>query len=534
MKRFCKLVAVLLVIVLLFTGCNADALRSWLLDMMGQTMVPFSQMEYTRPDMEDFRNKLNACTDGAKTDTDADALMDKVYALYDAYYLYYTNYKLANIYYYKDLKDTHWAEEYTFCLENSAEVDAGMDQLLYALADSKLKPQLEKDQFFGAGFFDAYAGGQSLWDEAFTKLMEQEMKLQNAYDALSAEAINYPFYTETFYSTVGAEMEQVLVDLIKVRKELARQAGYEDYLQFAYDFYYNRDYTPTQAMGYMEDVREELVALYEDIPSSVLITANKAWTESQMFSYVETTANNMGGIVQQAFATMKDGGYYDITYSPNKYNTSFETFLQYYYVPYVFVNPQGNASDPMTFAHEFGHFCNDYAATGTVCGIDVAEVFSQGMEYLSLFYADGGEALEELKLAGSLSTFVEQSAYAQFEHQLYLLEEPTVENIRALYARTAEDYGFGALSFDPREYISISHLYVAPMYIVSYVLSNDLAMQIYQAEDAAAGAGKKLLEENLTTEELSIIAFVKSAGLQDPFADGRVATLRDTFEKVLG
>jgi oligoendopeptidase F len=287
-------------------------------------------------------------------------------------------------------------------------------------------------------------------------------------------------------------------------------------------------------MGYMDDVREELVSLYADIPASVLATQNKVWTESQMFSYVESTANNMGGIIQQAFTVMKDGGYYDIAYGPNKYNASFETFLPYYYVPFVFVNPQGNAADPMAFAHEFGHFCNDYAASGTVCGIDVAEVFSQGMEYLSLFYAEGGEALKELKLAGSLSTFVEQSAYAQFEHQLYLLETPTVENVRALYAATAEAYGFAELGYDSRGYISISHFYVAPMYIVSYVLSNDLAMQIYQAEDTAAGAGKKLFEDNLTTEEVSIIAFMKSAGLQDPFATDRVARLRETFEKVLG
>ncbi len=533
MKRFCKLIALLLVVVLLFTGCNPVAFRQWIQGLMGQQMVPFSQMEYSRPDMEEFRNQLDACTEGAKSDTKASVLMDKVYIFYDVYYRFYTNYKLANIYYYQNLTDAHWAEEYTFCLENSAEVDAGMDQLLHALAESKLKTELEAEEYFGAGFFDVYAG-QSLWDEAFTKLMEQEMKLQNEYETLSAEAVDYPYHTEAFHKKIGSKMEQVLVDLIKVRKQIAQQAGYDSYLQFAYDFYYNRDYTPTQAMEYMDDVRSELVELYTDVPYDVLQTANKACTQEQMFSYVQSTAENMGGIISQAFTVMKDGGYYDIAYSPNKYNASFETFLPYYYVPFLFVNPQGVVMDSLTFAHEFGHFCNDYAASGTTCGIDVAEVFSQGMEYMSLFYAEGGEELKEMALARSLSTFVEQSALAQFEHQLYLLEDLSVENVRALYAQIADDYGFGELSYDSREYISITHLYVSPMYIVSYVLSNDLAMQIYQAEDTASGEGKKLLESNLTTEDASIMAFVKSSGLQDPFADGRVAQLRGTFEKVLG
>lgn len=533
MKRIHKLIAVLLVAVMLLTGCSPTAFRQWMQGLLGQEMVPFSEMEYVRPDMEEFRLQLDVCIQGAEGDTKARVLMDKVFMLYDIYYRFYTNYKLANIYYYMDLTDTYWAQEYTFCLENTAEVDAGMDQLLYALADSKLKNQLEAEEYFGAGYFDSYTG-QSLWDETFTQLMDQEMKLQNEYDALSAQALEYPYYTEAFYDDIGLQMEQLLVELVAVRQKIAKQAGYDDYLQFAYDFYYDRDYTPEQAMAYMGDVQQELVESYTSIPDDVWSERYKTWTQNQMFSYVESGANAMGGVIGEAFSVMKDGGYYDITYSPNKYNASFETYLQYYYAPFVFVNPLGDGTDPLTFAHEFGHFCNDYAATGTVCSIDVAEVFSQGMEYLSLFYADKGETLKKMKLAGSLSTFVEQSAYASFEHQLYLLEDPTVEDVRALYEKTANAYGFDTWNFDSREYVTITHLYIVPMYMVSYVLSNDLAMQIYEAEDAESGAGKKLLEDNLTTEEISILSFAKSAGLTDPFAEGRVAQLRKTFEKVLG
>ncbi|MBQ8769467.1 MAG: hypothetical protein IJZ15_07510 [Oscillospiraceae bacterium] len=533
MKRSLKLIALVLVAAMLLTGCSPVAFRQWVQGLLGQQLVSFAEMEYTRPDMEEFRTQLDVCIRGAKTDIRAKTLMDKVFTLYDLYYRFYTNYKLANIHYYKDLTDTYWADEYTYCLENTAEVDAGMDKLLYALAQSPLKEKLEAEEYFGADFFDAYTG-QSLWDETFTELMAQEMKLQNEYDALSAQALEFPYYSEAFYDSVGLQMEQLLIELVALRQKIARQAGYDDYLQFAYDFYYDRDYTPAQAMAYMEDVRDELVVLYTNIPDDVWKPRYQTWTQEEMFSYVESSANAMGGIIADAFYLLEEGGYYDISYSPNKYNASFETYLQYYYVPFIFVNPQGDSTDPLIFAHEFGHFCNDYAATGTVCGIDVSEVFSQGMEYLSLFYGENGEVLKKMKLAGSLSTFVEQSAYANFEHQLYLLEEPTVENVRALYAKNAEDYGFEAWRFDSREYVTISHLYIAPMYMVSYVLSNDLAMQIYQAEEAQAGSGKALLADNLATEEVSLTAFVKSAGFADPFAEGRVAQLRKTFEKVLG
>ncbi len=534
MKRICKLIAVLLAAVLLFTGCNPVSFRDWVQGLLGQQLVPFSEMEYTRPDMDEFRTQLEECMQGAKEDTKVKELMDKVFALYDTYYRFYTNYKLANIYYYKDLTDTDWAEEYTFCLENVSEIDAGMDQLLYALADSTLKNELEAEEYFGAGFFDAYSG-QSLWDETFTQLMEQEMKLQNEYDALSAQALEYSSYSGLLSSSVGLQMEQLLVEMVALRQEIAQYAGYDDYLQFAYDFTYSRDYQPEQMMAYMDDVQDELAQLYTNLPYDVWSAQNEAWTQDQMFNYVRSAADAMGGRVEDAFSVLQEGGYYDIAYSPNKYNASFETYLHYYYVPFVFVNPRGDGTDPLTFAHEFGHFCNDYAAGGTACGIDVAEVFSQSMEYLSLCYAQGGETLKSAVMANSLSIFVEQSCYASFEHQLYLLEEDelTVENVRALYLQTAEDFGFGKWSVDSREYIMLAHLYIAPMYMSSYVVSNDLAMQIYQAEDASVGRGRQLFEDNLDTQEVSLIAFAKSARLQDPFEEGRVAQLRETFEKVL-
>ena len=540
MKRmYIKLIAVCLAVMLLFTGCTGIALGS-LVQSFAQLLlqgsyVPFAEMEYTRPDMDDFQEKLDACMRGAETDTDVEVLMEKVYALYEVYYRFYTDYALANIHYYQDLTDIYWNEEYAYCTEKGAQVDAGMDQLLYALAASDLKDKLESDDYFGAGFFDDYAG-QSVWDETFTSLIEKEALLQNEYDALCAEAMDTGYYSNEFYIGAGKQMAQLYVELVALRQEIAAYAGYDNYLQFAYEFYYYRDYTPEQAMAYLEDVNEELVDLYMEIPSDVWSPLYTPCSESETLSYVENCANAMGGTVADAFKLLKDGGYYDISYRENKYDASFEVFLPYYSVPFVFVSPRGNSADRLTFAHEFGHFCNDYASGGRTAGIDVAEIFSQGMEYLSLFYAEDTKALERMKMADSLAVFVEQSAYASFEHQVYLLEEEelTVENVQKLYGDVGTAYGFDRWGWDSRDFVLVNHFFIAPMYVISYVVSNDAAMQIYQAEQGAKGEGLKLLENNLATEEATFLAFVNAAGLKDPFSDGRVAELRKTFEKVLG
>ena len=533
-----KLIALCLVIALLLCGCSGTAVQDFLRNLgalLGYSAVTsFEDMEYTRPDMDTFRQQLNDCLESAKTETSVKKLMEKVYALYQTYYDFYTAYALSNIHYCQDLTDIYWDGEYTYCAENCAEVDAGLDQLLYALADCDLREELEADDYFGEGFFDEYEG-DSIWDDTFTALMNREAALENEYYTLSAQAVDTDYYSDTFFETCGAQMAELFVELIALRQEIAAYAGYDSYPQFAYDFYYYRDYTPEQAQSLLDDIQQQLVPLYADLPSDVWAPYYDSCSESQTLAYAEECANALGGTVAEAFQLMKKANLYDITYSENKYNASFEIFLMSYYEPFIFINPTRTASDKLTLAHEFGHFCNDYASGGSMAGVDVAEIFSQGMEFLSLFYCEDTEDLERMKLADSLCVFVEQSAYASFEQQVYSLtgDDLTVENVQMLYEQIGTAYGFTSFGWDSRSYVLITHFFTNPMYIISYVVSNDAALQIYQLEQETSGAGAKLLQDNLTTQESYFLAFLESAGLESPFEPGRADEIRKTMEKVL-
>ena len=187
----------------------------------------------------------------------------------------------------------------------------------------------------------------------------------------------------------------------------------------------------------------------------------------------------------------------------------------------------------MSFTHEFGHFCNDYAVGGSVVGIDVAEVFSQGLEYLSLSYCKDTKALTKMKMADSLCVFVEQAAYAKFELDVYMLEEVTVENVQNAFAGAMNDFGMSQWGIGSRDYIQVPHFFVSSMYVISYVVSNDVAMQIYQAELAETGAGVELWENGLYSMEAGLLAFVEETGLKNPFEEGRVDEIRKTFEEKL-
>ena len=98
-------------------------------------------------------------------------------------------------------------------------------------------------------------------------------------------------------------------------------------------------------------------------------------SRSQTLNHVRAAAEGLGGAVLEAFRAMEAGELYDIDYGVNKYDTSFEVWLESYGVPFVFVCPYNEVYDRLVFAHEFGHFCNDFASSGSGAGTDVLEIF---------------------------------------------------------------------------------------------------------------------------------------------------------------
>ena len=495
-------------------------------------VVRFSQMEYTRPDLDAMQALLDeVCTqaEGKK----ARKIMDAVYEFYDAYDWFYTNMNLADIHYCADLTDEYWAEENSYCSSAAIEVEQMLSNLYAALAASPAKNALER-VYFGSGYFDGYdTDGDWEPDETLVSLSNRESELQSQYYSQSAQE-DSPFDILGLFSHREQDMAQTLVELILVRNELADYLGYDSYEDYANDYLYARDYTAEESQRYLEDIREKLVPLYVQYAEESY--DQRPCTELEVYRYVKDTAHAMGGTVSDAFQLLDEGELYDITQSDSKYDSSFEIFLPGYGEPYILMNPTGTAYDQLTFAHEFGHFCNDYAMGGAYSSVDVGEIFSQAMEYLSLVYVPADETLTRTKMADSLCTYVEQACFAEFEHRMYQIpeEELSVEALTALYREVTAAYGLDQDDyFDEMRYTGITHYYDTPMYILSYIYSNDAAMQIYQLELNQSGAGLQCYQDNLDNEETYFLAFLERAGLESPFTEGHLDEVRQTFYDIL-
>ena len=527
MKKTIRLICmVVMVLCLLLSACSP----------ISYGLTSYKDMHYTRPDMVNFAAVLEESCQAALEEKKIERLEAAILNFYAVYDDFHTNMNLAFIKYCGDLTDIYWEREYRYCTEQSTVAEEGLDRLYRCLAKSPLREVLEGDVYFGADYFLSYEG-ESIYDLYLMELLEQEAQLQSQYQAIHGQATAVTYYSDAYFTEYGSQMAQIFLELVQLRQEIAAYLGYDSYVDFAYDYYYVRDYSPEQAMSYMADIRAELVPLYKQIARSSFGNYElNACSQGQTLQYVKSMAKAMGGVINEAYSQMEKAQVYDIQYGENKYSVSFETYLTSYNTPYVFLCPTGSVYDKLTFAHEFGHFCCDYATYGgSMQGVDVGEVFSQAMEYLSLTYADDVGQLSQLKMADCLSIYVEQAAYSSFEHQVYGLvgEELTVENIQSLYEDVFTGYGLDTEGWDSRDYVCVTHFYESPLYVISYVLSNDAALQIYELEQEEKGKGLTCYVESMTSAQPYILAFLEETGLQSPFADGRLTRVRMTLEAIL-
>lgn len=519
-----KRIAAVVLCVLLLCGCGATNALGF------SAVVRYEEMTYTRPDLDRAAECCQAALDAAAEAKSVDSVLNAVWDYYDVYNDFTTNYNLAYIRYHRDLGDYYWQTEQEFCAANAAQLDLYLEDIYYALADCPLRTELETE-YFGEGYFADYEG-EGWYDEELVAMLEREQELIGEYYDRS-ESVTAEYYTDAYFDECALPLAQVLAELTALRQEIAAWVGYDSYTDFAWDYDYYRDYTPDQAADYLREIQQELVPIYRRMNGrEVWAPGMEVCTEREVFRYVKDTARAMGGVTEEAFRLLEQGKLYDISASPKKSGLSFEVYLPGYYEPYVFLSGTGTAYDCLTFVHEFGHFANDYASAGTAAGTDVMEVFSQGMEYLSLCYGDVPEGFDTMKLADSLSVYVEQAAYAAFEQKLYSLSpgELTGQNLLDLYESIGRSYGFDSMDWDPRDLVTVPHFYSNPMYVISYVVSNDAAMQLYQLELQTPGAGRKVFEESLDTEAACFLEFLEEAGLEAPF--GRVGQVRELFDDV--
>lgn len=520
----------------------------------------FRSIAYVRPDTNALCEGFGKVQAMVEEGSGAQDVIDAFDAVYEDYIRYDTMSTVAYIRYTLDLNDPYYDEENQWCEEQSPVVQQAMEKCYIAMADSPIRSELEQLEF-GEGFFDYYDENEVYSNDRVVELMQQESDLQTQYmslqsdmtitwkgeerlveDLLGSDSLSYPDLLQVYrlyYDKYAPQAAEIYIKLIGIRKQIAAELDYASYADFAYSFYFERDYTPEQVRGYTADVAKELSPYYY---TAVYNNYDKSMDMDAVMNLLKKTSYAFGGEFAEAYDFMEQYELFDVTDSTSKMPGSYMTYLSAYEAPYMYVSPTGKIDDFLTASHEFGHFVDGFVNCNGTSSIDCNEIFSQGLEYLSLSRADlkssERSALTAAKVSDAIMTFLTQACYAEFELRVFALDEKdlTLEKINEVFLECNEEFGMGMTGLEDviaPGWIDIQHFFIAPFYVISYCISNDAALQIYQAE-LKNGTG---LETYRTLMSLSsgntILALLEEAGLDSPFKKGRMAELADFFNEQL-
>ncbi len=529
--------------------------------------LTFSQMRYVRPDVDTLSADVAAVMDALERGAgleEVEALLD---VCMDDFDHFDTMYSLANIYNCKDLRDEYYAAEYEWCSSQSSSVSQKFDRMYYACAGSPLGAELEED-YFWEGFCEEYADpNDSYYTDETVALMQRESELVSRYREIVADPVvtyrgeersfyelldelsGYAYLTvlQQYYTSYNERLAEVYIDLMRVRCEMAEAMGFESCEAMEYDFFFGRDYTPEDAALFIEDVKTYLVPLYSWADErGIGYDLNAAsLSNDALHDGIRSVAGSIGGDCLEAYEFMMRYELCDTEASPYKSDTSFETYLDDYECPFVFIKPTGKTADLLTFVHEFGHFTDAYVNYNASETIDLAECFSQGLEFLSLWHLDGvldEKEIDKLRLSqmiDALNTFIQQCAFAEFESMAHALppEELNAQKLNELALKSAKDFGMcpdGLEIYYQYYWMDITHFFEYPFYVISYPVSLDIAMQLYDLELEEEGKGLAKYFEILPRDYDTFLETVENGGLTSPFTEGGIRSVAAAIAETIG
>ncbi|MBO6061473.1 MAG: hypothetical protein J6P98_05085, partial [Clostridia bacterium] len=349
-------------------------------------------------------------------------------------------------------------------------------------------------------------------------------------------------YSDAGLSENHEELGKLFIELVRTRGQIAKAKGYENYMDMSYACDFKRDYTTAEARGFMGLVKEKLAPMMEYTKITGICSYYSSWNESKWEEMLSTAAEKTGGPIWESCRFLLEHELYDFSYSSKKLNIGYTDYIDNYEAPVIFVDPSGRDL-VYTLFHEFGHFTDFYRNYGFSESYEIAETYSQAMQYLAFAYSEPfSDRDRNTNLRATLSDLLvyavlREAAFADFELQVYSLpaDELTQEKLDEVYAQCIKDYGLedeGSIWTNEKFWIASSHFFSYPGYVISYSVSAVAALQICRMEAEEPGAGVdaylRLLDR---TRGKKFAAVIEEAELDSPF---EAETIEKTAEFLSG
>ncbi|MBR5797861.1 MAG: hypothetical protein IKY29_02800 [Clostridia bacterium] len=459
--------------------------------------------------------------------------------------------QLAEVAYYCNMKDTALEETYSYMMDYHTAVVAKFYTLSRPFYDSCYRDFYYygmTEEEINAFLFDSDA----ISNPEYTALKERNNAIEAEFVALSS-------------SEQKKQLAGLYEEFVENNNKMAAIMGYDNYLEYAYENVYGRDYTYQDVTELSAYVKEHLSAVFTEVYKKFRNLTGYSdeereqyynQTKHPFFSNLEGNTLVNDYIDLLAFTSNPDK---NITFSDEfnklmsdgnmfrgQYDGAFVTTIYSAKLPIAYFG-QGY-DNCFTVVHEFGHYMNEVYSADVAeendeftQSYDLLEMHSQGNELLYLCYlqenAELGEMAEILiethSLVNLLYVVMAGMTIDTFEQAIYLnaYEGTNADEIMAdgkitadeydlLYTSICTDYG---VKDEIGDYWKHGMTITSPCYYVSYSVSAISVLQLYEMAhtdgfDVAKEAYLKLftyVDENpeMTMEE--VLAYAGMLSYED-------------------
>jgi oligoendopeptidase F len=360
--------------------------------------------------------------------------------------------------------------------------------------------------------------------------------------------------------------------MVGLRVEVAREAGFADYVQYAFRNRERFDYGVRETVAFQDAIERVVVplarAIHEDRRRNLGIESLRPWDLAvdpkgrpplRPFQDVERLAEGSEAIftsvdpeLGQQFAYLRKHGLLDLANRKGKAPGGYQTTLEDDRLPFIFMNAVGLDGDVRTLLHEGGHAFHALASRGETLAayrespIEFCEVASMTMELfgarnLERFYdaTDANRSYGQL-LEGIVLILPWIATVDAFQHWLYSHPSHTHEDRRKAWNNLLDRFG-GLVDWSGYEdarshsWHRQLHIFLYPFYYVEYGIAQLGALQLWKRSltdrAGAVGAYRRALALGGARPLPELFA---AAGIPFDFREETIGPLIETIRGELG
>jgi M3 family oligoendopeptidase len=555
--------------------------------------MKFKDFKYERPDLNEFieatKKNLELIGENESAEVEIKAIKN-IFDLNDEMDSMITLVSIRNS---LNTQDEFYEKEQDFFNENIPELQQYEHIFSQKILKSKNRDELEK--VFGELMFKQAELRQKTFDPKVIPHLQKENKLSTEYSKLLASAkIEFeggtynlsqmgPFLqnldrnirhsaqlkVSEFFANNEEQLDRIYDDMVKVRTEIAKELGYENYVQLGYDRLGRTDYDYKDVKNYRDQIYRDVVPLVADLKKRsakrIGIDEPKSYDLSLSFLTGNPTpkgdrawqvdiAKNMYAEMSKEtnefFTFMLEHDLLDLDSVPGKAGGGYCTYIPKYKTPFIFANFNGTSHDVDVLTHEAGHAFQVYSSRDNYPSYrwptyEAAEIHSMSMEFLAWpwingFFKEDTDKYKFYHLESSLSFLPYGVAVDEFQHEIYFNPQMSPDERKATWRRIEKkylpfkDYDDDAFMEKGTFWFRQGHIFGSPFYYIDYTLAQVLAFQYWvKSRENHQEAFKSYLGLCRLGGSKSFVNLIEAVKLDNPFKDGTVKKVIEPIKAYL-